>query len=1142
MAASIRSLRNGITPIIGASRDDLVAGDVVTVNANAAATTYAWTLAFAPDGSAAVFSGDVTQISPGDFTVDLEGPYLIRLTVDAGLITESTQYVRLRALTVFGDLKLVAAGERRDATGIIPVDVDVEGWANEQNFNLQTLKGFIKSVAASGRLLYVDANAGVEGYADYETVQDANDAAVAAGASLATPYIVAVRPGLYVENITFAPHVHVIGWPGNASAERDFDVVVLRGLHVIAHAAVGDLTVLADLTLENTGFSVNALLRKIGAGKAALYRCQLEQRAVFLTQGAACDLQGGSLYADGVRFRQLATADDRVAFVQSVTNTSAYIQRCQFNGPSAADFNSTLAAGVTATVRDSEFFSTGGATSWAVRCSPQNLQMDYCHMWATTGDPLLIHPTGGVNPGAVSVTLRWSFVEGDVNFDVTGIVGATTLNIGSCEYTDLVFPGGAVTTLAATTMGTSLFYDNTTTGMTAENVQAALDEVWALAVLVTTLDDAYDGGVPGSGSGRTIIADAGAVQILDANPPSSSPPPGNTDGVLQVVSSVEIGAVGVPEINLDPNPFGEGPTIVMGQAVVPTDIPFGAGTAIIMGNSTGSPLYRNYNLRVQTKSSDGGTNIGRLIFRGGDAYDRNPSTPDAASVYIEGGDCSDPLMGNPGDIFLSPGFGQFGPTPGSLWIVDPALSTPATLTAGGVFVGGVAGDITFATHMGGVTASIAALDNLAAVLVKLNALEGVTAAGNPIVITTTATGPNAVIYELASDAGVSVALGDFTAAGGAVFVPGTYAAMMDIQCPAAGVLSIGPSGATGPLVYNSATGKLTVPGIIDPTGIVFDEAATVATGAAEGAIFVSDGSGGLVVNHLYYRAASNGAYSDLTAGATNNTLDQAYDQGGAGVGRTITADSGAVTINNAVADATNTLELTRTVGTGGALAVGPAAAVIFGDGDTVLGGNAMAGTEKFRVVGDARIEGKLTVTGLLDPTGVIVEQAAAPATTASQAALFVSDGTGGFIAGEVYLRKASSVAPLRITSGNDAAGYLMPYHVNMPEVPNDSVSYKGWCPVGCTLVAIRVCMEVLDTSLGTYLLTVTNEGTGNSCLVAATFDMHTLVAASVTSLVLTATAADLAFAAADRWIITLTSDDAGFDGEAIYIEMVFKVT
>lgn len=140
MSARIRSTRNFITPVDEASRDDLEVADVVTVQSLDAATSYAWSLVFVPDGSAATFSGSLIAVSPGSFTVDLVGSYLVRLIVDAGLSTESTQYVRLRALTAELGLKLVAAGERRDETGVVPVDADAEGWANEQNFNLQTLE------------------------------------------------------------------------------------------------------------------------------------------------------------------------------------------------------------------------------------------------------------------------------------------------------------------------------------------------------------------------------------------------------------------------------------------------------------------------------------------------------------------------------------------------------------------------------------------------------------------------------------------------------------------------------------------------------------------------------------------------------------------------------------------------------------------------------------------------------------------------------------------------------------------------------------------------------------------------------------------------------------------------------------------
>ena len=147
MPAQIRSSIPAKPTVDNASRDDLAIGDVVTLEAvpPPVGTTFQWTLVFVPEGSAAVLTPPAAAGTSGpvDFTVDLEGPYLVRLTVDAGLPTEDTQYVRLRALTATLGLKLVAAGERRDSTGTIPVDVDIEGWANEQNFNLQAIEAAI---------------------------------------------------------------------------------------------------------------------------------------------------------------------------------------------------------------------------------------------------------------------------------------------------------------------------------------------------------------------------------------------------------------------------------------------------------------------------------------------------------------------------------------------------------------------------------------------------------------------------------------------------------------------------------------------------------------------------------------------------------------------------------------------------------------------------------------------------------------------------------------------------------------------------------------------------------------------------------------------------------------------------------------
>jgi len=131
--------------ITNASRDDLAVSDVVELESVNVGTAYQWTIAFKPEGSIAVFSSSGTVNSnvqnPGTFTVDREGPYLIRLQFTDGTGT-TEQYVRLRALTATGSLKLIAAGERYDAVSI-PVDTTPSGWADEQNYNLNQLLSLV---------------------------------------------------------------------------------------------------------------------------------------------------------------------------------------------------------------------------------------------------------------------------------------------------------------------------------------------------------------------------------------------------------------------------------------------------------------------------------------------------------------------------------------------------------------------------------------------------------------------------------------------------------------------------------------------------------------------------------------------------------------------------------------------------------------------------------------------------------------------------------------------------------------------------------------------------------------------------------------------------------------------------------------
>jgi hypothetical protein len=281
------------------------------------------------------------------FNVDHEGPYLVKLTVDAGLPGEDTQYVRLRFLTRFADVPLIAGGERRDSSGVIPVDVDVEGWSQEQNKNVQRLLAMVRRQTTSGRSLYVDANRGrdntntpndltnppvdfpgsdpadvdgsgismdTEGFADFSSIQDAIAYALDYASrsepapSFEEPFTIYVQPGLYVEDLALQPHVHIVGLGAAPFQESVSDLDLLAtydirgGNHVIIRTAntggnthefspasgVGtDMVVLENLILENTDVVTTEPVLKHTKGLLVLNRVAIEQKGTAATQGPA---------------------------------------------------------------------------------------------------------------------------------------------------------------------------------------------------------------------------------------------------------------------------------------------------------------------------------------------------------------------------------------------------------------------------------------------------------------------------------------------------------------------------------------------------------------------------------------------------------------------------------------------------------------------------------------------------------------------------------------------------------------------------------------------------------------------------------------------------------------------------------------
>jgi hypothetical protein len=301
----------------------------------------------------------------------------------------------------------------------------------------------------------------------------------------------------------------------------------------------------------------------------------------------------------------------------------------------------------------------------------------------------------------------------------------------------------------------------------------------------------------------------------------------------------------------------------MGHEIWPNDAPYG-GNAWIMGNATGLPQDHNYNLILGTMPAEQGTNTGRVLLMGGNAI----SDVDAGSVYIQGGTGQDGAGGVAGDIFLVPGESAAS-SAGQVILVDQSTGTGATLTAAAAFTGGMlaGSSVTFGTSAGAVVVTFAGGENLVATRALFDATGVVTAAGDPIVLTTVAKGPTAEVYFLMeSGAGTDGLLGTFS---GETMTAGTWPSQIGIVASDANEISFGPTGAVGPMIYNADTGKLTVPGIIDPTGMIFDEAAPPPIAGNEGAIFVSDGTSGLDQNHLYYEFDS-GTTLKLSGGGTGD--------------------------------------------------------------------------------------------------------------------------------------------------------------------------------------------------------------------------------------------------------------------------------
>lgn len=519
----------GAPVLVGVSRDDLRSGYQVELESVNVATFYEWALEFtptAPDGTASaavLLAPELSTSLKARFNVDFEGPYLVRLTVDKTLPTEDTQYVRMRSLTRFADVHLVAGGERRDIGGVIPVDVDPKGWSQEQNRNVQRLLAMVRRGATSGRSLYVDSNRGRdsantpndftkttqfpgsdptdptgsgvtidnEGFGDFSTVQAAIDYAMDYAArgepapSYTDPYYVFIQPGLYVEDLTLQSHVHLIGLGPDPLADFFFGkgpAITVQGFGPVirtlnaggashTYSPTGDpdtdLLYLEKVLLENTDPAAVAPVLTQTRGLLILQDCTVIQRDPTVGFGAFAVLNPNPLalaycYTYDSSFRADNPSVASYAITMNAENSLLWLDRSW-----VLSMGSAIRAN--ASLYDTDILYSEGGGLWAFGGPGSFAFHGYPTGWVTFGTNIqgdVLFDAFGAPPASKvgNVKVEWtntSISGSSFVFDAAGSAGTTTLNLaGISGYAPLTFPSGLPTSLGAYTWGTSLQYDN----------------------------------------------------------------------------------------------------------------------------------------------------------------------------------------------------------------------------------------------------------------------------------------------------------------------------------------------------------------------------------------------------------------------------------------------------------------------------------------------------------------------------------------------------------------------------------------------------------------------------------------------------------------------------------------------------------
>ena len=522
--ALIQSHLNGdpTTVVDGRSRNDLSIGDKVYLKSvGEGANTYSWNLLYKPENSSAKISGNPTSPHPGYFIVDKEGSYLVRLVVNAGIAGESTQYIRIRALTQFGNLHLVAAGERKTFTEQIPSDIDISGWTNDQNRNLLTLLSFIKPLVSSGRVLYVDVNRNTNEFGDYDVIQEAIDFADSQNPTEDDPYVVLIRSGRYSEDLNLKPHVHLVGFSGDSTMEDKR--VVVEGNITTDLPDVGDKVFLTNLFVSGDFASTDPLVRKSGKGTMDIARCHIMQNASNFGQGATVSVEMGVMNIDHCKITANDGGLSSQFALEQKGESEVRVRRTDFVGASCVHLNPDRedASLMKAYFVSCEFFSTGDANSSAIQAQ-SSAQFDHCLIEVDAGRAVNVNPNGGsLVTGDIILQFRWCFIPTKVHWHIEDTDGKGELRVGAIHwdgYQESGIVGNPPYAVKVVPLigADTIYYDGA-----VDNVQDALDEVYNLQ---STIGKNLGGGeevfkqkIGSTFEFKTIVGDDTLAVTSDAN-------------------------------------------------------------------------------------------------------------------------------------------------------------------------------------------------------------------------------------------------------------------------------------------------------------------------------------------------------------------------------------------------------------------------------------------------------------------------------------------------------------------------------------------------------------------------------------------------------------------------------------------------